>query len=213
MRKKLTALLTACLVMLSVFPTNVAAVTKPSTKITASCVFPDIDIEVTVPTDTTAYLNPKKVSVSSSGKILPGQMILSAPSWIENKSLVPISVSASITTTVKSSSTMKLRSSTTAGAGLTTKEAFVYFEMHEASQTSALDSVWDSGYDASKHILVTVGTNAKNDFVTLDEAGGTNPYGVFRLAGDCVANPTTDWNAKDSFTSKIVFTFKALPLS
>jgi hypothetical protein len=211
MKKKLTALLTACLVMLSVFPANVVAASTPSTKITASCVFPDIDIEVTVPTDTYAYLNPKKVTVSSSGKILPGQMILSAPAWIENKSLVPISVSASITTTVKSSSTMKLRTATTKGAGLTTKEAFVYFEMHAAADTS--DSGWDSGYDASKHILVTAGTNAKNDFVTLDQAGGTKPYGMFRLSGDCVAEPTTAWNSKDSFTSKVVFTFKALPLS
>jgi hypothetical protein len=30
---------------------------------------------------------------------------------------------------------------------------------------------------------------------------------VFRLAGDCVTTPSTDWATTDTFTAKIVFTF------
>jgi hypothetical protein len=211
MKKKLTALLTACLVMLSVFPANVAAASTPSTKIKASCVFPDIDIEVTVPTDTSAYLNPKKVSVSAGATITDGKVVITDPSYIENKSVVPISVSASVTGTVKSRSTMTLSDHST--KGMTSKAAFVYFEMH-AVDNPETESAWDSSYNASKHILVTKGTTTKENFVTIGAASQTDHYGIFRLTGDCVTDPEDNpWTSKDGFTAKIVFTFKALPLT
>jgi hypothetical protein len=212
MKKKLTALLTACLVMFSVLPVDTAAASKSyNTRITASCSIPDIVLSVTLPTATNTYLNPKKVSVSAGATVTDGKVVITDPSYIDNQSEVPISVSASVTGTIRKKSTLTLCDKTTKGRK--DKSAFVYLEMHAVSDPTT-ESAWDSSYDASKHILVLDGTEEKENFVTIGAASQADHYGIFRLTGDCVTDPEDDpWTSRDGFTAKIVFTFKALPLT
>jgi hypothetical protein len=209
MKKKLTALLAVFLVTLSVLPMRAAAVTKPSTRISGVCAVPNITIEVTVPTSTNAYLNPKKVSVSLGSTLAEGQ-IISEPAYIENKSEVPIAVSASVTGAVNRKSSLTL--SHTSTTGMSDKEAFVYFEMQAVKDPK--DVTWSTSYNAEKHLIVTEDGDEKEDFVTIGAATQDDHFGAFQLTGDCVTDPVDDpWTSKDSFTAKIVFTFKALPLT
>jgi hypothetical protein len=212
MKKKLSALLAVSLATLSAFPVG-AASNASSTQITATTAVPDITIDVTVPSQTNAYLNPNQVTVSLGNKMEYGQ-ILSPNTYITNNSVVPIAVSASVTGKISETSSMVLRDSTTVGANVTGKEAFVYFEMQPTADTDPDNITWDPGYDAQKHLLVLDGeTTEKANLVTIDAASQAKHYGAFRLAGDCVENPAhAVWTSDDSFTATIVFTFKALPL-
>jgi hypothetical protein len=74
---------------------------------------------------------------------------------------------------------------------------------------------WSSAYNAGQDIVLSTATREKSGMVTLAPySEDSNSYGLFRLSGDCVESPTNDpWKSKDSFTAKIVFTFKALPLT
>jgi hypothetical protein len=208
MKKKLTALLAVSLAVLSAFPVNAfAASSKYSTKITATATIPNITVAVTVPTGGSTYINPKQVSANIAGKMQDDQ-ISSGPAWIENKSEVPISVSVSVTGSVNKRSNMWLSDTSTKGS--TSKEAFVYFEMQTVADPKNV--TWDASYNADKHILVTYGTEEKEDYITIGAASQAKHFGAFRLSGDCVAEPEDDpWTTRDSFTAKIVFTFKPLP--
>jgi hypothetical protein len=211
MKKKLTALLAAFLMVVSALPISAFALTfnQRSTKIAGTCTIPDIQIEVTVPTETTTYLNPKKVPVEIGGQVTQ-QQIQSETACIENKSIVPVAVSAKVTGKVNTGSHLELAEKSTASSGVTDKEAFVYFELHAAN--SPTSNAWDTGYDPEKHILVTPWTEEKENFVVIGSASQKNHFGTFRLTGDCVADPEDDpWTEKDGFTAKIVFTFKAMP--
>jgi hypothetical protein len=210
MKKKLTALLAVSLATLSAFPVC-AASNQSSTQITATTAVPNVTIDVTVPSQTNAYLNPEQVTVNLGNKMEYGQ-ILSPTTYITNNSVVPISVSASVTGDISDTSDMVLRNKTTVGARLKDKQAFVYFEMLPTADPENVS--WASRYDAKKHLLVLDDdTTEKENFVTIGAASQAKHYGAFRLAGDCVADPENDvWTSDDSFTTTIVFTFKALPL-
>jgi hypothetical protein len=210
MKKKLTALLAVSLATLSAFPVC-AASSNTSTQITATATVPNITIDVTVPSKTNAYINPEQVTVSLGNKMEYGQ-ILSPTTYIKNNSDVPVSVSASVTGSISDTSSMVLRDSTTVGANLTGKDVFAYFELQPTDDPENV--TWDSAYDAEKHLLVLDDeTTEKKDFVTIGAATQDNHFGAFRLAGDCVSDPENDvWTSDDSFTTTIVFTFKALPL-
>jgi hypothetical protein len=211
MKKKLTALLAAFLMMFSVLPASAfaAAFNERSTKIDGECNIPDIEIEVTVPTGMNAYLNPRSVPVEVGGQVTR-RKILTDTAYIENKSEAPVSVSAEITCTVNSGSDLTLTKESTEGSDRTDKAAFIYFEMHAVN--SATKKAWDSEYDPETHILVSEGTEEKENFVIIGAASQKNHFGTFRLTGDCVAYPEDDpWTENDGFTAKIVFTFEALP--
>jgi hypothetical protein len=213
MKKKLTALLTAFLVALSIFPMNVAAVGagSQSTVFTATFTPPDITIDVIVPSKVQTVLNPKELKVEAGGKQSSGQIIFSDPVYIENKSEAPVSVSVSVTGSVNSGSSLVLSEKTT--RRLKTKAAFVYFEMLAVDDPENVE--WSSGYSKRNHILVLDGvTQEKTDYVTLGAVTQDNRYGAFQLNGDCVEFPTDDpWKDGDGFTANIVFSFKPLRLS
>jgi hypothetical protein len=216
MKKKLTALLAVSLAMLVVSPVNAFAsfndFNKRTTKINGKCSMPDVAIEVTVNSNTDTYMNPKSAPVTINGQVTR-RKIVSDTSYIENKSEVPVSVSAKVTCRVNSGSNLQLTEKSTQSLGITDKAAFIYFEMQAVN--SATRKAWDSEYDPDKHILLVDGdTTEKEDFIVIGAASQKKHFGVFRLTGDCVAKPENDsWNEDDGVTATIAFTFKAVPYS
>ncbi len=203
--KKYIVFILAVLILAMVFPSSAAAMNnKRSIKIRGSCTLPQIVIEVTVPTATRAYLNPSKVSIRTNHTISDGQ-IISEPAYIENKSVVPVQVNASVTGKVKTGSTMVFSPTSTKGSSLTSKSAFVYFELQSA--TDPTSEPWSNSYDAGEHILVGTTQKTKNNVVTLGAADEADRYGLFRLTGDCVESPEKPWSSRDGFYADIVFTF------
>jgi hypothetical protein len=218
MKKKLAVLLSAFLAVYSVLPINAAAATSNNTlKITGTCSIPTVTIDVVVPSSEKVYLNPSKVSVKLGATISDAQIVTEV-GYIENRSEVPLSVSATVNAAIKSGSTMKLVTASTKNSTSKAKQAFVFFQMQKASEQTISNNIsWDQTYDADKHILVTTSSKSKTNFITLDqydpENDTTDRYGAFMLSGDCIVMPTSGWTTKDGFTATIAFTFKAMPLS
>ena len=117
-----------------------------------------------------------------------------------------------MTGAVKEGSDMTLAATPTNKAG-TAKEAFVYFEIVQSNYEEVRRSLWAEAYDPTKHIVVTEGESpARTDMLTLEPL---NKYGEvakgghaqFRLAGDAVRKPESEWNQKDGIDVMIAFTF------
>lgn len=213
MKRKLIAILTTVLVLLSVPPMSASALVtnSSSTVLEVECLVPDITVEVTVPGSSRVYINPLSIPVSMGGTINDGQ-ILSELAYIENRSTVPVSVSATVTGTVNPGSSLELRTRSTEGVHLTTKQAFIYFEMQAADSPANVS--WDDSYDRKKHIPVYYDVEEKEDFLTLGAVSQDMRYGVFRLTEDCVAEPVDDpWTFKDGVTATVAFTFRPVPFS
>jgi hypothetical protein len=218
-KKKWTALLSVLLLVCSVLPMSAVAadtesVTNRALKITGTCSLPAITVVVPGTTSKT-YINPKSVAVSLSGSISNAQ-IVSAPTCIQNMSEVPVSVSVSVTGSIKSGSSMKLVKTSTAGSSSTAKQAFVFLQMQATEESDPQKVKWTGTYDADKHIVLTTGTTTKKDYITLaaapadESSAATKCYGAMLLLGDCIVLPKDAWTTKDGFTAKITFTFKAL---
>jgi hypothetical protein len=212
MKEKLTALLAVFLVMFSVLPTSAAAAgNQRSTDISVECTLPNIEIEVTVPSNASVAINPYGLDVTIR-ETVSDEQILFDTAYITNETEVPISVSASVTASINEGSDMQLLKRTT--KGLKIKAAFVYLEMQAVESEDPDDIDWDSSYNAKKHIIVSETTSEKADFVTIGAASQDDHYGAFQLTGDCVTSPRNDpWTEDDGFTAKIVFTFKAVRLT
>lgn len=213
MKSKKLILLLAIVLLLSLATPAYAA--NPKTRVTAKVALPDVKIEVVVPSGTKAYINPQRIPVKIGGKI-EDSMIFSDEAHIENKSVVPVKVTASVTGSVKTGSDLSLSSTAFDTAAITAKKAFLYLDMQAVSNPDSVQ--WVDEYDAEKHVIVTSSTKTKKDIVTLaagDENAAENGprYGAFRLTGICTDSPKNDWNAKDGVNVQISFTFTALPAS
>lgn len=218
MKSKKLILLIAVVLMFSLAAPAFAA--SFQTKVTANISLPDLSIDVVVPGAAQTYLNPKNIPVKVGGVIESGS-IISDMAYIENKSLVPVSVGASVVGTVKTGSDLTLSADTFDADTETLKKAFLYLDMEAMDDPS--DTEWwqtffgDVTYDAEKHVLVTTSTASKENIVTLaaydaEKADAdAKRYGAFRLTGVCSADPDNDWNSKDGVSVDISFTFKALP--
>ena len=204
--KKPAVLLLALMMMLT--PTSVAAAAdnKYSTVITAECLLPDVIIQVVVPTESKVYVNPQSLPVNIDGKIVESQ-IISEPACIENQSEVPLSIATSVTGTIKSGSNMTLSSASTQEVVTTRKRAFIYFEMKASDSSDVTQVEWDDAYDENNHILVRTTAKTKKDFLILGAKGTQGSFGAFRLAGDCVANPSIPWTGEDGVDVDVAFTF------
>lgn len=175
-----------------------------NTVVTAECRLPEITVEVTVPATGKVYVNPFGQPIAVSGSVEDGQ-IISEPAYIENKTEVPVLVSVTATGTIKKDSNMYLTSTSTKDIVSTAKKAFVYFEIKAADGPDQVS--WDKEYDAEKHLLVRTTPKTRKNIVKLGAAEESGCYGVFRLTGDCVANPKIAWTVTDGFDVEIAFTF------
>lgn len=166
-------------------------------------------IEVVVPTTAEVVINPYRLPVAIGSAETDAQ-IMSSPACIQNKSEVPVSVSVTAIGAVKEGSDMRLSSVTTQGTTLTSKSAFIYFEMQPADSADPDDVYWDDGFDAKKHLIIRTTAKTMKNIVSLGMDGDYGCFGAFRLAGDCVANPRKPWTEDDGIDVTISFTFSPL---
>lgn len=208
MKKRLSiCLLTVLLLVSSVIPAY-ATEGHPKTVIDADPLLPVI--EVSVPNQADVIINPLRLPVKLGADVYYGQ-IVSSPSYIQNMSEVPVLVSAQTTGTIRAGSDMGLVSFSVAGQGLIIKRAFLYFEMQAVDSPGSV--AWASEYDEDQHVVVRSGyTTRAKEMVILGAAGQEKSYGAFRLAGDCVESPRSEWTENDGVDVEIAFTFKALPV-
>lgn len=206
----------ALAMLFSAQPATAAAETGNirSTTITANCKVPSIS--VTVPTSGTVYLNPLKLKVNVDGEDRYEQ-VLSKTCFIANKGEIPLQVDVSVTGTLSEGSDMTLASSSTKGSASKSKLAFIYFEMQLADEYDSDLVQWDEAYDESKHIVVSDGeTKTKKNVLTLGAKpiNGTEVkggYGAFRLTGDAIVAPESEWRSIDGLMVEVAFTFTPLP--
>lgn len=181
-----------------------------STTIKALCDLPEIS--VTVPSTAEVFINPYRLPLTIEADETTAQ-IVSTPAAIENKSEVPLSVSATVTGTIREGSDMRLYSYSTQDQepALTSKSAFVYFEMQATSDPDQAD--WDSKYDVEKHLVIRSGiSRTKKNMVIIAKADQQKHFAAFRLTGDCVPVPRRSWTEADGIDVEIAFTFTPLPV-
>ena len=158
-----------------------------------------------------------------------------------NKMGVALTVKAAVTGAIKalpggSTATPMKFASEALTADTTAKSVFAYVQAKQSATTGAADtssdhtiadkliveySTWTQAYDANKDILVKVGTETKENFVTLNaatmdtdntfKAFAAGSIALIRVAGDVVASPREDWSTDDGFTVKIAYTFAPAP--
>lgn len=197
-----------CLILALLSGTAFASGDQRSTAVDARCDLPEIS--VVVPATAEVFINPYRIPITIESTEVSAQ-IVSTPACIENKSEVPISVTATLTCALKEGSDMRLYSSTTQDPEMpiTTKGAFIYFEMQAAPDIDLV--VWDPEYDMEKHQIVRLGTSRpRKDMVVIAQADQPDHFGAFRLTGDCVAVPRFPWTEADGIEVEIAFTFTPL---
>lgn len=175
-----------------------------STEIEAECVIPDVEIQVNVPAGADLCINPLGLPVEINGEI-SNEQILCETSYIENQSVVPLVVDASVIGAVKEGSDMVLSASSTESSTSTSKRAFFYFEMQAVDDPAQVE--WYGAYDSNEHIVVRTYAKTKRSIATLGAAGAEGCYGAFHLAGDCIAAPKNEWTEADGVNVTITFTF------
>lgn len=216
---KRKALLCAALVLtLFCFSQSAAALlsNERSTEIEGKTRLPVIN--VTVPSSVNVMINPYEMPVSVNNGLYTDQIICS-PAYLVSRSDVPLRVDVKVTGRVYDGSDLHLVSTPTNGTG-TDKNAFIYFEMVKSSELYWGDVAWESGYaNKPNQLLVTEGTSTSKQGVTILPVLGEwglvpdNGYAWFRLAGDAVRNPTSEWNSGDGISVAVAFTFTPLPYS
>lgn len=206
MKNKKTLLLPAILLLLSVV-VPVSAASKPSTEITGTYKAPEIN--VVIPSSAEVFINPYRLPVTIGEEETDAQ-IVSSPACIENQSLVPISISISVTGAVKEGSNMRLVATSTQGTKLTSKSAFLYFEMQAADSEDPNAVYWDDEFDPARHLVIRTTQKAMKNVVALGAGGEAGCFGAFRLSGDCVAHPKIAWTEDDGIDVTISFTFSPL---
>lgn len=207
MKKRLSLCLLLVALLAVAFPARAAENPNSKTVITAETYLPDIKIEVVVPASGNVYINPNRLPVKVGANI-ENKQVVSDTFCIENLSDVPLKLSVEVTGKIKSGSDMGLLSSSTTGSTTRTKKAFMYLEILPASDPSAVE--WSSAFDAKKHVVVRESSAAKKDIAIVGAADQEKHFGVFRLAGDCIQNPRSEWTAKDGVEVEVAFTFSPL---
>jgi len=202
--KKLSSLLLAALLL--TVPAD-AANGGFHTKFDVPCSMPEV--KVSVPATGKLLINPYEMSVNMEDGIVQDQ-IVSVPGCILNESPVPIQVDVQIISTVKKGSDMTLSPFTTKDSGSTKKRAFIYFEIQPTDTEDPASSIWESTYNAEKHVVVRTTAKTKKNIVQLGAAEEKGCYGAFRLTGDCVATPKNAWTETDGIDVEITFTFTPL---
>lgn len=205
----------------------VPAFATNSTNITGT--YRAITLNVTVPTTGSAIINPYGLPFALGAATISGQQITTgAPLLVQNKSAVPLSVSASIASSKKGN----FEFAPSINDGDTDNLGKVEFQMFKApgvTEANATDmDVLNPKFAALKdndalcHTVLTE-TNAsaspavpaveENDIVTLkpaNDAGELVDGGAafFRLSGNVVKKPDTAWTTTDGFSTKVTFTFE-----
>ena len=219
-----------------------APATNTTTEIEGT--YEPVTIDVVVPTDGEAQINPYGLPVivekSGGAKVsFANQKILTQPTAaIKNKMNIALTVKAAVTGAITalptgSTATPMKFASEALTADVTAKSVFAYVQAKPSTSNGAdgdtindklIDeyAAWTQDYDAAKDILVKVGTETKENFVTLKAATmetdnttfkeyAAGSVALIRVAGDVVASPKEAWSTDDGFTVTIAYTFAPAP--
>lgn len=220
--KKLATLALAGAMALSLAVPAFAAETdlEQSTEITGTTQTPTISISV--PATGAVVLNPYKMTVDltpddTSDDVTSDAQIISANSYIKNKTDVALTVSATVTG--KTAGEAVFATATTQGGtkAVTTKSAFVYLEVVNAGAGDDADATepttaptWGTAYDAkaANQVLLAAKAVTKANMLTVPAvADGSSSFIAYRLAGDAASSPTKAWTSADTVSATIAFTF------
>ena len=162
-------------------------------------------IEVLVPSAGRIIINPYGLPVELDGQTTNDQ-IVSAPLILENRSTVPVSVSASVTGTVPPGSGVSFAAAPPMPDS-PVKEIFLYAEFHAVPEP-AVQPAWSGLYsDSTNQLLVSFQGAAKADVMRLEASGMACSFGALRLFGSAAVSPVAPWQAGDDIQATFVFSF------
>lgn len=210
--------------------------TASNTEITGTTNVPTI--KVTIPAGGAVVVNPYKLAYivdvgddadDPSDDTTSTSQIISATQYIKSESDVPLKVNVSVTGKTEGEAVFST-ASVASNTKLTTKSAFVYFQIKgaTAAKSDSDDTIvitdpadWGtfSATDAGTVVLATKAV-AKANVVTLaaatevantagDDTVVVPAVAAFRLNGDAVASPAKGWTATDKISATVAFTFTA----
>lgn len=178
------------------------------TTITALCELPEIS--VVVPATAEVFINPYEIPVDI-GPTASTAQIVSTPVCIENRSEVPLDVGVTAFAEEREGSGSLLLTGFPTGGTGAIKRVFIYFEIQASDTADPPQTIWDEAFDPDKHLAVRNFELPARKLVTLSAVDGDHRFGVFRLTGDCAADPIADpWTEDDGIHVKITFTFTPL---
>lgn len=127
-------------IMAGILALSMAAPAFADSTTTVTGTYQPITINVDVPTTTTAAINPYGMPVdlkdgSSVLGTISGQQISTQPIYMINKTTVPLSVGATVTTTIKGGLTLVTDQTKVTGK---TKASFIYLQMKQTDATNAV---------------------------------------------------------------------------
>ena len=181
----------------------------------------ELQIDVTVPADTTALINPYglPIDLSSVDPTLgltstAGLKIVNLPMALQNNMSVDLNVGATLTGEVRGD--LRLSAEDIAEDD-TSKSAFVYLQMMPATATDPdvasigneyYTATWPA-FDATKCLVLQDGRTAAFEdpdgaLMKLEKDG---KVGLMRLAGNVTKRPREDWTTSDGFTATVAYTF------
>ena len=163
-------------------------------------------IEVLVPSAGQVIINPYCLPVELDGQTSTDQ-IVSAPLILENRSTIPVSVSASVTGTVPPGSGVSFAAAPPMPDS-PVKEIFLYAEFHAVPEP-AFQPSWSGLYSDSTNQLLVGGfqSTAKTDILRLEASGAAYSFGALRLFGSAAVSPMAPWQAGDDIQATFMFSF------
>lgn len=162
-------------------------------------------IEVLVPSSGQVIINPYCLPVELDGQTSTDQ-IVSAPLILENRSTIPVSVSASVTGTVPPGSGVSFAAAPPMPDS-PVKEIFLYAEFHAVPEP-AFQPSWSGLYsDSTNQLMVGFQSAAKTDVLRLEAGGTACSFGAMRLFGSAAVSPMVPWQAGDDIQATFVFSF------
>ena len=162
-------------------------------------------IEVLVPSAGQVIINPYCLPVELDGQTSTDQ-IVSAPLILENRSTIPVSVSASVTGTVPPGSGVSFAAAPPMPDS-PAKEIFLYAEFHAVPEP-AFQPSWSGLYsDSTNQLMVGFQSAAKADVLRLEAGGTACSWGALRLFGSAAVSPMVPWQAGDDIQATFVFSF------
>ncbi len=162
-------------------------------------------IEVLVPSAGQVIINPYCLPVELDGQTSTDQ-IVSAPLILENRSTIPVSVSASVTGTVPPGSDVSFAAAPPMPDS-PVKEIFLYAEFHAVPEP-AFQPSWSGLYsDSTNQLMVGFQSAAKADVLRLEAGGTACSWGALRLFGSAAVSTMVPWQAGDDIQATFVFSF------
>lgn len=209
MKKTLSLVMALIMVMALAIPAFAAgASTDPYNKTTEVAGTTKVPtITVTIPGTSTITVNPYKMDVSV-GSDTKNDQIISPVQYVKNESDVAIALDVSITGKVEGEAVFATAPVTDK---VTTKSAFVYFEIKAAtSEDGNGDPTWATAYDskATDQVLLAAKAVVKKDVAKLGKGDETATYAAFRLNGNVADKSTKPWAGTDKVGATIAFTIK-----